>query len=70
MAKKINKDPRTVPNLPRVVQFGLGIVGLLLSYAFGTRAIDTGSLLQYTGCIVMFVLSIRLFIISIFNKRK
>lgn len=39
----------------------LGMVGLVLSYALATRAIDTGSLGQYGLTILVFALSIRLF---------
>ena len=38
----------------------LAVIGLILTYAFGTRAIDTGSYWQYLGCAVFLVLSIRL----------
>ena len=40
----------------------LGMVGLVLSYALATRAIDTGSLGQYALTILVFVLSIQLFV--------
>lgn len=38
-----------------------GLAGLLLAYFLATRAIDTGSLLQYGGTFALIILSIRLF---------
>jgi hypothetical protein len=45
-----------------------GLVGFILAYALVTRAIDTGSLLQYTGVIVLVVLSVRLIIRGLLKK--
>lgn len=44
----------------RKTRLALAIIGLVLAYALGTRAIDTGSYWQYFGCLVFIVLSIRL----------
>ncbi len=44
----------------RNARLGMGVVGLVLVYLLVTRAIDTGSLWQYTGAILLLVLSIRL----------
>jgi hypothetical protein len=52
-------------HLPWWATIMLGFVGLAISYSLGSRAIESGSLLQYGGCLIMFVLSIRLFIISV-----
>jgi hypothetical protein len=43
------------------------LIGLVLSYNLGTRAIDTGSYWQYLGCLVFLGLSISL-IIGTFKK--
>jgi hypothetical protein len=40
-------------------------IGFALSYAFATRAIDTGSWLQYFGAVLFLVLSIRLVVRAI-----
>ena len=41
-------------------RIGMGATGLVLTYLLVTRAIDTGSLWQYTGSFVLVFLSIRL----------
>jgi hypothetical protein len=41
-----------------------GTVGLLLAYAFASRAIETGSLMQYFIAITLLVLSIKILIRS------
>ncbi len=38
----------------------MGVVGLILTYLLVTRAIDTGSLGQYMGAIVLVFISARL----------
>lgn len=36
--------------------------GLILAYALGSRAIDTGSYWEYLGCLVFLALAVRLLI--------
>lgn len=47
---------------------GIGVVGLVLAYLLATRAIDTGSLWQYFGTLLLLVLALRL--ISTPHKSK
>ena len=49
---------QTVDNRPTLIFSG--VVGLILAYAIGSRAIDTGSYWQYLGCLVFLALSIKL----------
>lgn len=42
--------------------FLMGLVGLVLTYAMATRAIDTGSLGQYGLTFLILILSVNLFI--------
>lgn len=53
-AQEAIQNPRT--------SLGLGVVGLILTYALATRSIDTGSLQQYGLTILVFILSIGLFV--------
>lgn len=41
-------------------RLGAAVVGLVLSYAFASRAIDTGSYWHYLASLVFLVLSIKL----------
>ncbi len=43
----------------RHAQAIMGIIGLVLGYLLLTRAIDTGSWLQYGGALLLFVLAIK-----------
>lgn len=45
----------------RPARLVMGIVGLVLAYLLVTRALDTGSLWQYLGALLLIILSIRLF---------
>jgi hydrogenase/urease accessory protein HupE len=47
-------------------RLAMGVAGLVLGFAFGFRAIDTGSVWQYTTGIIAAVLGVRL----IFKSRK
>jgi hypothetical protein len=49
--------------------FVTGIVGVVLVYAVGTRAIDTGSLGQYGLTLLLLVLSINLFVRAVRGLR-
>lgn len=42
-----------------------GLVGLILAYIVGSRALDTGSYWEYLFTVVVLVVSIRLFIRSL-----
>jgi hypothetical protein len=42
-----------------------GIIGLVIAYVIGSRALDTGSYWEYLFMLIFFVVSIRLFIRSI-----
>lgn len=44
-----------------------GAVGLILAYAIGSKAIDSGSYWQYLGCVVFLFLSFKL-LVRAFNK--
>lgn len=61
----MTKKTTSLKTMPRGIQILLGVVGLAIAYAFGTRAIDTGSLLQYAACALVFGLSIRLFVLAL-----
>ncbi len=41
-------------------RIGMGVVGLIFTYLFVTRAIDTGSLWQYIGSFILVFLCLRL----------
>lgn len=47
-----------------------GIIGLILSYALFTRAVDTGSLFQYGVVILFLTLSVRLLVRAAQTKRN
>jgi hypothetical protein len=53
------KRVKTVINTPLKLA-AAGAVGLLLAYAFASRAIDTGSLFQYFVTFMLLALSIKL----------
>lgn len=38
----------------------MGIAGLVLAYLLVTRALDTGSIWQYSGALILFILSVHL----------
>ncbi len=46
----------------------MGITGIILTYLLVTRALDTGSIWQYLGTIVLLVLSVRLVIRGVKNR--
>lgn len=48
----------------------IGIVGMVLGCSLTVRAFDTGSGWQYLGAILLFTLSVRLFIRAIRTKQK
>lgn len=37
----------------------MGLIGLVLAYLLGTRAVDTGSWWQYGGALLLFVLALK-----------
>lgn len=43
----------------RKAQALLGLIGLVLAYLLGTRAVDTGSWLQYGGTLLLFALALK-----------
>lgn len=43
----------------RKAQALLGIIGLVLAYLLGTRAVDTGSWLQYAGALLLLILALK-----------
>ena len=51
---------RDVLQTPRTLVL-MGLVGVVLTYALATRAIDTGSLGQYGLTIVVVIMTVRLF---------
>lgn len=53
----------------RTAQGVMGVVGLVLGYLFATRAIDTGSWIQYGIALLLFILGIKR-IARAFEKRK
>lgn len=53
----------------RGAQFAMGVVGLVLGYLFATRAIDTGSWIQYGVALLLFILAIKRFARAL-KKRK
>lgn len=53
----------------RATGVAMAAVGLLLTYGLVSLAIDTGSILQYLGAIIVFVLSIRLAKRTIITKK-
>lgn len=52
-------DTRKQPSLSPIGSFILAGVALGLAYIAGSRAIYTGSLLEYTAAIILFVLGAR-----------
>ena len=40
-------------------QAAIGIIGLGLAYVLGSRALDTGSWLEYGGTLLLFVLALK-----------
>lgn len=50
----------TAKQQPRL--FAKGVIGLILAYALGSRAIDTGSYWQYLGCLVFAFLGVKLLV--------
>ncbi len=46
----------------------MGSVGLILTYLLVTRAIDTGSILQYFGSFLLIFISLRMLFRGITNK--
>lgn len=62
----VTKDPAKLT--------GLGTVGLVLAYILASRAIDTGSLWQYIGVLILVIYSIRFLAkaisISIHERKK
>lgn len=59
MATTKSKANIKEPVLSTVAKLALAVIGLVLAYGFGSRAIDSGSLLQYAASLVFFILSIR-----------
>lgn len=43
----------------RTSQAIMGLIGLVLAYLLGTRAVDTGSWWQYGGALLLFVLALK-----------
>lgn len=43
----------------RIAQATMGVIGLVLSYLFATRAIDTGSWIQYGVALLLLILGIK-----------
>lgn len=43
----------------RQAQALLGVIGLVLAYLLGTRAVDTGSWMQYGGALLLFALALK-----------
>jgi hypothetical protein len=43
----------------RKAQALLGLIGLVLAYLIGTRAVDTGSWIQYGTALLLFVLALK-----------
>ena len=43
----------------RKAQALMGLIGLVLAYLLGTRAVDTGSWWQYGGALLLFVLALK-----------
>lgn len=37
----------------------MGAIGLVLAYLLGTRAVDTGSWLQYAGALLLLILALK-----------
>jgi hypothetical protein len=54
---------KSVLNTPLNMALAGGL-GLLLAYAFASRAIETGSLMQYAATLLLVVLSLKLLIRS------
>lgn len=48
----------------------LGVVELLLGYLLGSRALETGSLIEWTGTIVITILGLRSFVLAALTQRK
>lgn len=65
-----------MPNLHTPDQFksrpaliGMALLGLVLAYALGSRAIDTGSWWEYLGTFLLLTISIRLAIHGVKAKK-
>jgi hypothetical protein len=43
----------------RTAQAAIGVIGLVLSYLFATRAIDTGSWIQYGAAVLLLALGLK-----------
>lgn len=43
----------------RPAQTVMGVIGLVLAYLLGTRAVDTGSWIQYGGALLLLVLALK-----------
>lgn len=43
----------------RPAQAVMGVIGLVLAYLLGTRAVDTGSWIQYGGALLILVLALK-----------
>lgn len=67
MEKPATKNPKQpLPPIAHLVLFG---AGLGLGYAAVSRAIDTGSLLEYTAGLILFGLAIKN-LVQFYNLRK
>lgn len=63
------KTPRTSDQFKsRPSLLLMGVVGFLLAYLLGLRALDTGSYWQYLGTLILIVLGIKLIIRGIKSK--
>ena len=49
-------------------RLSMGVIGLFLAYLLGSRALDTASWWQYSGTLLLLVLSIRLIVKGIKSK--
>ena len=47
----------------------VGVILLVLSYALGSRALDTGSYWEYLGCLVALIFSIKFIVRAIRNLK-
>jgi predicted tellurium resistance membrane protein TerC len=56
-------------NTQRIGSIIGGIIGLILAYALVSRAIDSGSYWQYLGTVILFALSIKLFVRTFRNGK-
>ena len=66
MEKTAKNSKQLLPPIAHLVLFG---VSLGLSYAAASRAVDTGSLLDYTAALILFVLAVRN-ILQAYQQRK